>query len=140
MTFKKVFLMLLVENKVFFIEMINKKKREICMKYIIKCSKLYMKCKKETKVMKMTKFNGIYDELTDLVGEKITEILYQQYKGMKINFPSRLLSRDYQKEYIRDHMDTMSMRELAFETGYSERNIQRIIKEIRSEKALVNNH
>lgn len=47
MTFEKVFLMLLVENKVFFIEMINKKKREICMKYIIKCSKLYMKCKKD---------------------------------------------------------------------------------------------
>lgn len=116
-----------------------KKITEISVKSILKCSKLYIKCKK-TKVIKMTKFNGIYDELTELVGEKITEILYQQYKGMKITFPSRLLSRDYQKEYIRDHMDTMSMRELAFETGYSERNIQRIIKEIRSEKALVNNH
>lgn len=78
-------------------------------------------------------WNAVYKEIANYIGEEKTVLLFNAYKGTHIAFPMRLISREYVKDIIVASYPKHSINELAVETGYSERNIRRLLKEIRKE-------
>ena len=78
-------------------------------------------------------WNAVYKEIANYIGEEKTISLFNAYKGTHIAFPMRLISREYVKEIIASYYPERSINQLAVETGYSERNIRRLLKELRVE-------
>lgn len=87
-------------------------------------------------------WNTVYKEIANYIGEEKTIRLFNAYKGTNIAFPMRLISRESVKEIIASGHPERSVNQLAVETGYSERNIRRLIKELKLEsiEVLDNEH
>lgn len=79
---------------------------------------------------KMTTWNTVYQDIALLIGEEKTILLFKAYKGTQVAFPMRLVSREHVKEMIQRRYPERSINQLALETGYSERNVRRMLKEI----------
>ena len=80
------------------------------------------------------RYCDIYKDMADLLGETAVYKIWNRYAGQTINFPRKLLSRSYTKDYIRENKDTMKPSELAHELSLSERRVRQIISEIRRKK------
>ncbi|ANZ95252.1 hypothetical protein BFC19_07600 [Brochothrix thermosphacta] len=78
-------------------------------------------------------WNTVYQDIALLIGEEKTILLYQAYKGTQVAFPMRLVSREHVKYIIQKSYPKCSINQLALETGYSERNIRRLLKELKIE-------
>ncbi len=79
-------------------------------------------------------YQGIYQELGDLVGVSAAKKIWSQYKGQTISFPQNLYSREAVRAYIRDNMGEKKVSEIARNVGLSERRVRQIMKEIRAQK------
>lgn len=75
-------------------------------------------------------WNPLYKELAYLIGEEKTIVLFNEYKGTQQAFPMRLVSREHLKKLIQLESSYKTVNQLARQTGYSERNIRRLLKEI----------
>ncbi|WP_242985451.1 Mor transcription activator family protein [Vallitalea okinawensis] len=73
--------------------------------------------------------NSIYKDMAEILGVEVTLLIYKHYKGLQVTFPTRLLSKDYVKELIRQEFDGRNTKELARKYEYSERWIRKIIAE-----------
>ena len=80
-------------------------------------------------------YHEIYEELAGVLGEEEMLKLYRMYGGMSVNFPVRLFSKEYAREYIRENMD-MDTKKLVKQLDLSERRIRQIKQEIRLEEDL----
>ena len=49
----------------------------------------------------MYEYNKVYQELAEILNERDVEKIYKNFRGMQINFPMRLYSRESVKEEIR---------------------------------------
>ena len=78
----------------------------------------------ETKVS----LNGIYAELSDLIGYENAIKVYEQYKGQQVNFPVNLYDKAAVKELIRAQYTGDNTKELARQFNYSERWVRIIVK------------
>lgn len=78
-------------------------------------------------------WHSTYKELSQLIGEENTIKLFKEYRGTQLAFPMRLVSRESVKQIIKESYPTQTINELAIQTGYSERNIRHLIKEIQTE-------
>ena len=76
----------------------------------------------------------VYKELVELVGAATTRKLWKHYHGLTIQFPQRLYSRTYSKDYVREHMDSMTTKEMAIQLSLTDRRVRQIIKELRREQ------
>ncbi|ETA75010.1 hypothetical protein FC36_GL000742 [Ligilactobacillus equi DSM 15833 = JCM 10991] len=80
----------------------------------------------------MYEYNKIYQDLAEILGDdKDVEKIYKSFRGMQVNFPMRLYSRDSVKAVIAKQKDNLDIQDLARQTGYSTYTIRRLISEIR---------
>ena len=73
-------------------------------------------------------YQGIYQEMMELIGEEMTQKIYHYYKGQQITFPVRMYSKEYSRNYLSKHYNGQNLRQLSRELGYSERWIRHLIK------------
>ncbi|WP_253199171.1 Mor transcription activator family protein [Clostridium gasigenes] len=74
-------------------------------------------------------FNGIYEELIELLGLEVTIKIYEYLKGQQVSFPMRL----YSKAYVIKELQNKSLinsKELARKLGYTDNWIRKLFKEI----------
>ncbi|WP_204120526.1 Mor transcription activator family protein [Levilactobacillus sp. 244-2] len=74
-----------------------------------------------------------YAQLYELVGEELTEKIYEMYRGRQISFPMRLYNRDKVAEQIVEEYDGHNLDELTKKYEYSQRWIRQIIQKHREE-------
>lgn len=94
-------------------------------------------CRLKRGYKNLDKYNGVYQELAELVGEKDAKLIWKSFAGMKINFPMRFISREYVKSMVETDIHKKTIGQLVHETGYSERSIRRMIEEIRHKNDIV---
>ncbi|MYY64840.1 hypothetical protein FYL25_05275 [Lactobacillus salivarius] len=80
----------------------------------------------------MYEYNKVYQELADILNNKDVEKIYKNFRGMQVNFPMRLYSRDSVKKEITKQKGNIDIKDLAVQTGYSTYTIRRIVNEIKS--------
>lgn len=100
------------------------------------CNRSYVQSdhKEVTMSKQSDRYSDIYKDLADLLGEAAAYEIWNRYAGQTINFPRKLLSRSYTKDFIGENMDIMKPYELARELSLSERRVRQIISEIRKYK------
>ena len=79
-------------------------------------------------------YYDIYKELAELIGVQGTQKIWKRFHGLTIQFPQRLYSRTYSKEFIRENMGSMTIKEMAVELSLTDRRVRQIIKELRREQ------
>lgn len=73
-------------------------------------------------------WQGIYQELSELVGEENTLKIFKDFRGSTVNFPMRLMRRDALKERIQgDHRAGASVHELSAQYQLAERTIRKYL-------------
>lgn len=89
--------------------------------------------------------NGIYKTIAQLTSLEDSLILYRNFKGLTISFPTKLMASAYVKEYLKKeiaHGKSFSKEEiqqLAISFDYSERQIRRLLSAAKeSEKTTKN--
>lgn len=78
-------------------------------------------------------WNKVYRDLERLVGKQGTLAIYHEFRGLQINFPVRLISRAHMMEVLRYEYDGDNKQKLANHYGYSQRSIERMLKELEDE-------
>ena len=73
----------------------------------------------------------IYRELAEIIGVQNTKKVWNRYRGLTIQFPQRMYSQVYTKDFIRDHMDSMTIKEMAVQLNLTDRRVRQIVKELR---------
>ena len=48
----------------------------------------------------MYEYNKVYQELSDILNDKDVEKIYKNFRGMQVNFPMRLYSRESVKRKL----------------------------------------
>jgi len=76
-------------------------------------------------------YHDIYRELAELIGVQNTKKIWERLHGLSVQFPQRLYSRTYSREYVRDHMDSMKIKDMAVHLSLTDRRVRQIIQELR---------
>lgn len=74
-------------------------------------------------------FNGIYEELIELLGLEVTIKIHKYFKGQQVNFPMRLHSKAYVMKELQDKSVSDS-KEIAKKLGYINNWIRKMLKKI----------
>lgn len=74
-------------------------------------------------------FNGIYEELIELLGLEVTIKIYEYLKGQQVSFPMRLHSKAYVIKELQNKLLSNS-KELARKLGYTDNWIRKLFKQI----------
>lgn len=77
----------------------------------------------------INKYNGIYQELAESLGDEVIKKIYDLYKGQQVTFPMRLYSKEYIVKYILENYNGNNGKELIRKFGYSERWLRNVINE-----------
>lgn len=73
--------------------------------------------------------NGIYKDIAEsLCSVEIAKLVYLNYKGLQITFPTRFFSKEYIEKKILEEYDGANVKKLAIKFGYSERWVRSIIR------------
>lgn len=80
-------------------------------------------------------WNKVYRDLERLVGKQGTLAIYQEFRGLQVNFPIRLISRAHMKDVLRTEYTGKNKQKIATDYGYSQRSIERMLKELAEEKS-----
>lgn len=75
--------------------------------------------------------NEVYRDIADEIGVENTLIIYRLFRGTQISFPSRLFSREYIHKAIINEYNGKNIPQLAQKYNYSERSVQRILKDLK---------
>lgn len=75
--------------------------------------------------------NGIYKEIADIIGVEKTILLHDSFQGQQVTFPKKLYSKEYVVRKMRenDNDKNETMRGMAFNLGYTESHLRKILKE-----------
>lgn len=84
----------------------------------------------------MYEYNKVYQELADILNDKDVDKIYRNFRGMQVNFPMRLYSRDSVKKEIAKQKGIINIKDLAVQTGYSVYTIRRIINELKADNIM----
>ena len=84
----------------------------------------------------MYEYNKVYQELSDILNDKDVEKIYKNFRGMQVNFPMRLYSRESVKKEIAKQKENIDIKGLAVQTGYSVYTIRRIINELKEDSII----
>lgn len=83
----------------------------------------------------MEELSEIYRDIAELIGIEETLKLYRNYKGLQVNFPTRLYDREYViKQAIETKGVGKNIRGLAVKYGYSERWIREMTQGRKNEE------
>ena len=84
----------------------------------------------------MYEYNKVYQELADILNDKDVEKIYKNFRGMQVNFPMRLYSRDSVKKKIAKQKGNIDIQEVAVQTGYSVYTIRRMVNELKDDNII----
>lgn len=84
----------------------------------------------------MYEYNKVYQELADILNDKGVEKIYKNFRGMQVNFPMRLYSRDSVKKKIAKQKGNIDIKDLAVQTGYSVYTIRRMVNELKDDNVI----
>ena len=79
--------------------------------------------------------NGIYKTIAQLTSLDDCLIIYQNFKGLSVTFPTKLIDSDYVKKHLRKELlrekvlNKEEIQQLAVSFDYSERQIRRFLHE-----------
>lgn len=73
-------------------------------------------------------FNGIYKEFTELFGVEMMLQVYENFRGMTLSFPKKLLDDTYLHTCICQEYDETNAKQLARKYDYTLNWIMQIIK------------
>ncbi|MBS5886894.1 Mor transcription activator family protein [Clostridium sp.] len=79
--------------------------------------------------MDISDFNGIYEELIELLGLEVTIKIHEYFKGQQVNFPMRLHSKTYVMKELQGKSVNDS-KELAKKLRYTDSWIRKLLKKI----------
>lgn len=85
----------------------------------------------------MEGLNGVYQTIAQLTSVEDCLKLYQQFKGLTITFPTKLIDSEYVKEYLRKELQqgkqhsSQDIQYLSRSFDYSERQMRRFLSEAR---------
>ena len=84
----------------------------------------------DVKQKKGSTLNGVYEQMSEIIGFDNVVKLYENYKGSQINFPTRLFSKEFVlKEALKVYDGTSeSINLIATKYSYSERTIRKLLK------------
>lgn len=100
---------------------------------------MWRRRKKEVLIIKKQleteSLNGIYKSIAQVLSVEECLILYQNFKGLSVTFPTKLVDPEYIKKFL--NVQVMSgttitkkdIQKLALHFDYSERQIRRFLKE-----------
>ncbi|CAM2893540.1 Mor transcription activator family protein [Hathewaya histolytica] len=74
-------------------------------------------------------FNGIYEELIELLGLEVTIKIHEYFKGQQVNFPMRLHSKSYVIKELQGRSVSDS-KKLAKKLGYTDNRTRKLLKKI----------
>lgn len=72
--------------------------------------------------------NGIYKELSELIGTDNAQKIFNEYRGQQITLPVEFYSKQYIYNQIICEYNGTNLKQLATKYGYSERTVRRILK------------
>ena len=74
--------------------------------------------------------NGVYEQMSEIIGFDNVVKLYDNFKGSQINFPTRLFSKEFVlQEALKAYDGTSeSINLIATKYSYSERTIRKLLK------------
>ena len=84
----------------------------------------------------MYEYNKVYQELADILNDKDVKKIYKNFRGMQVNFPMRLYSRDSVKKEIAKQKGNIDIKDLAVQTGYSVYTIRRMVNELKDDNII----
>ena len=84
----------------------------------------------------MYEYNKVYQELADILNDKDVEKIYKNFRGMQVNYPMRLYSRDSVKKKIAKQKGNIDIKDLAVQTGYSVYTIRRMVNELKDDNII----
>lgn len=93
----------------------------------------------------MEELNETYRTIAQITSIEDAIAIHEHFKGLTVNFPTKLIDVNYVYRYLRKELETDSkigkrtIQEWAIQFNYSERQIRRMIKGIREELALQEN-
>ena len=74
-------------------------------------------------------FNGIYEELAQLIGIDPVIKIYNLYQGQQITFPKRLFSQEFvESQILQKCHDSQDIKAIAIKFGYTERWVRSVIQ------------
>lgn len=79
--------------------------------------------------------NGIYKTIAQLTSIDDCLIIYQNFKGLSVTFPTKLMDVNYVRSYLRKELTNKKaltkeeVQQLAVSFDYSERQIRRFMRE-----------
>lgn len=71
--------------------------------------------------------NGFYQDIAYDLGVDIAVRMYENYRGMQIVFPTKLLDSNIIKQRIWNDFDGKNYKKIASKYGYSERWVRKIL-------------
>lgn len=86
----------------------------------------------------MEGLNGVYQTIAQLTSVEDCLKLYQQFKGLTITFPTKLIDSEYVKDYLRKELQqgkqhsSQDIQNLSRSFDYSERQMRRFLSEARN--------
>lgn len=79
--------------------------------------------------LKSNNLNGIYKDMAEVLGIEVILKIYQNYKGLQVTFPTRLLSKEYVIEEVNKEYNGKNLKQLAIKYSYSERWLRKMLKD-----------
>ena len=76
-------------------------------------------------------YSDVYRELAELIGTNNAMKLWKHYRGLTIQFPQRLYSRKFTRQFIAENMNKMTPAQMATLLNLTDRRVRQIIKEIK---------
>lgn len=77
-------------------------------------------------------WQGLYRELSQVIGQSATLKLYHYFQGMQVSFPQRLLDpRQEANLMYQEYCSGRSVMQLAQRHNYAERSVRRILAKVK---------
>ena len=78
--------------------------------------------------------NGIYNEISTIIGVDATIALYSRFRGQQITFPVNFFTNEFISSRVVAEYDGSNIKQLATKYSYSEKWVRKIIKEAKDKK------
>ena len=64
-------------------------------------------------------------------GETNTKRIWSYYRGLSVQFPQRLYSKEFTRKFIAENLDTMKPKEMAKHLNLTERRVRQRAKDVK---------
>ena len=80
--------------------------------------------------MNKSDYNGVYEELVELLGLDNTLKIHKHFRGQQVNFPMRLYSKEYIEEYLIKNYNGKNLKELSKKLDYTTNWLRKMLNKI----------